>query len=721
MAMSVPLYAQDDGPRPKVGLVLSGGGARGAAHVGVIQVLEELHVPVDFIVGTSMGSIIGGLYAIGTPPQALEKLTTKIDWPAMFSDKIPRPKQFYRDKAGKENYLVSLEFNAQKGLGLPKGLVAGKKLDLTLRSLTLGAGSDFDAFPIPFRAVATDIENGEMVVLAKGDLARSLRASMSIPVAFAPVEIDGKQLVDGGVARNLPVDVARQMGADVIIAINIGTPLDKADKLTNFLAVTNQTSGFLTVRNVDDQIKTLKAGDILITPDLGDITTASFTKMKEAVAIGRQAALAAADELKRYAVSAEEYQAFRQQQLKASHRPEKIEFIEVKEKNILKRNILSGYLEQTIQKGLGKTPESDVLAQSIFEIYARDDLESIDFKLIEKDGKQGLLLEPIVKEHIQHKIDVGMQLSNDFNGDTSYNIQLEYNMRNINRYAADWKNKIQIGENRLFFSEFYQPLETSPWRFFVAPNGQYEIDPVYLYNGSSRVAQYEIKNYSGEADLGYQLAEFGEVRFGLIKGSIETKLLTGIPTLPERTFRNAGYTTSFIYDQIDNPGIPRAGGLFLTTFQAGRTALGSTASFNTVKIKAVKPFSIGRNTLIARVRWESLLSSTEEFNQQFFLGGFMNLSGLAPNQLHGQQLAVGDLIYMFRVLKHKVFGNDLYGGFSAEAGNTWAKRTDMSSQDLLYAGSVFIAADTLIGPVYLGYGQCEGGHNALYFYIGAFY
>jgi NTE family protein len=213
LMLSFLFGAENAWSRPTVGLVLSGGGARGAAHVGVIQVLEELNIPVDFIAGASMGSIIGGLYAIGTPPEDIEKLTTKVDWSAMFSDTMPRENQSYRAKAGKENYLLSANFDSQKGLSLPKGLVTGKKLDLTLRALTLGAGENFNAFPIPFSAVATNVETGKMVVLDKGDLAKSLRASMAIPVAFAPVVIDGQQLVDGGVEpphRCRPTDGGRR-------------------------------------------------------------------------------------------------------------------------------------------------------------------------------------------------------------------------------------------------------------------------------------------------------------------------------------------------------------------------------------------------------------------------------------------------------------------------------------------------------------------------------
>lgn len=723
-----PLQARDEDPsvretltRPKIGLVLSGGGARGAAHIGVIQVLEELRVPVDYIAGTSMGSIIGGLYATGVSADDIEELTTRIDWKKMFSDTVPRPQQFYRQKAGKENYLLSIEVDSREGLALPKGLVTGRKLDLTLRALTLGAGEDFDAFPIPFRAVATDVETGEMAVLGKGDIARSLRASMAIPVAFSPVEIDGRLLVDGGVARNLPVDVARAMGADVVIAVNIGTPLSTRDQLDNFLAITDQTTGFLTNRNVAEQIKTLKPSDILITPDLGDISTASFTRMNEAVKIGRQAAQAAAQELRRYSLGTDEYQAIRNNQLKASRRPGEIEFIEIRKEEVLKAHILSDYLERTVRMARGKPPEAEVLARDIFEISKREGLDNIDFQLVERDGKQGLVLEPREKQNVQHIIEAGLQLSNDFEGNTSYDILLEYTLARINRLGAEWKNMFQIGERRKIFTEFYQPLETSAWRLFVAPYAEYDAIPFYLYVNNERIAEYERKDLLAGADLGAQLAQYGELRFGLLKGSTEVRRTTGEPSLPDNTFRVSAYKAHLAIDQLDDPGFPRDGLLLRTSYIAGREHLGSEENYDVLRALFIKPVSIGRSTLIPRFRWESVLSGTREFNQSFFLGGLFDLSGTAPNQLYGQHLMLGELIYMFRLLKEKVFGNDLYAGASFETGNAWEKRSQASTGDLVYAGSVFLGASSIVGPIYLAFGHTDEGDYAAYFYIGAFF
>lgn len=704
-------------PRPKIGLVLSGGGARGAAHIGVIEVLEELHIPVDCIAGTSMGSIIGGLYAMGTPTRDLESLTTKIDWEKIFSDSIPRKQQYYRRKGGKENYLLRIDIDPEKGLTLPPGLISGKKLDLTLRSLALGAGSDFDRFPIPYRAVATNIENGEMVVLARGDLTKSMRASMAIPAVFYPVEIDGRMLVDGGVVRNLPVDVARAMGADVIIAINIGTPLSKRDKLDTFFAIANQTNGFLTNRNTDAQIRTLKNGDILITPDLGDITTASFDRMADAVEVGRKAARKAAAELRRYSVSEKEYQEIRSQQLKKSTRPGKIFFVEAKEEKLLNTESLARRFRKTVDKPL----EPEVLAQDVFEVYKRAEFKDIDFRLVQRDGKPGIELDPVERKRFQRHFEVGFQLDNDFEGNTSYDILLDYYLSQINSLDAEWKNSFRLGSERQAFSEFYQPLDTSGWRFFLAPYVRYDAIPLYLFEDDDKIAKYRITEYTGGLDLGFQLNQYGETRLGVLKGKIRNSVDVGDQDLPENTFRNGAYKAALVIDQIDNPSFPRSGLLLKSTLYAGRTSLGADEEYNLVQNTFVKPIAFGRSTFILKGRWDSVLNSTREFNNAFFLGGLFNLSGFTQNQLHGKQLLYGEVIYYFKVLKKKVFGNDLFVGATYEAGNTWDKRSEVSTQDLIKSGSIFLGSASVIGPIYLGFGHAEGGNDAAYLYIGALF
>ncbi len=296
--------------RPRIGLVLGGGGARGAAHIGVLKVLEELRIPVDYVAGTSMGSIVGGLYATGMSPEEIETEVLAMDWDDLFNDYPSREELSFRRKRDDDFYAFKAKpgFNAGK-VELPLAFIRGQKMDLALNRLTLPMVevTAFDHLPIPFRAVATDIETGKEVVLGSGSLAKSIRASMAVPAAFDPVEIDGRLLVDGGLANNVPVSVARDMGAEVLIVVDVGSGLFSRDEIGNALAVTGQLANFLFTLNTEQQMKLLGPRDVLMRPQLGDIGGGSFDRAAEAIGPGEDAARAASDALRRYSVSEAEF------------------------------------------------------------------------------------------------------------------------------------------------------------------------------------------------------------------------------------------------------------------------------------------------------------------------------------------------------------------------------------------------------------------------------
>ena len=290
-----PATAPPDDARPRIGLALSGGGARGGAHVGVLRALRDLGIPVDYIAGTSMGSVIGGFYASGLDEEQIATLAGEIDWGDLFDDSPSRDNRTFHRKRDDDLYLVKQKAGLNDGqLELPMGLVQGQDIDLFLARTTLPVThvEAFDELPIPFRAVATDMVTGAAVVLDHGSLADAIRASLSIPAAFAPIEIDGRLLVDGGVSQNLPVDAVRAMGADIVIAVDISTPLATREDLTSILSVTGQLAGFLTNRGTAEQIAKLGPSDILITPDLRDVTTSDFTRITETFAFGYEATMA---------------------------------------------------------------------------------------------------------------------------------------------------------------------------------------------------------------------------------------------------------------------------------------------------------------------------------------------------------------------------------------------------------------------------------------------
>lgn len=719
MCCPEPVQAQGKGSRPRVGVVLSGGGARGAAHVGVLRVLEELRIPVDCIAGTSMGAIVGGLYAMGMPVDELERMTTQVDWNEIFTDDIPRSSEVYRRKSDRNYYLSSIDFDLEHGVRLPMGIITGKRIDLFLRSLALNAPDDFDTFPIPFRAVASDIVTGQQVVLSKGDLARSLMASMAIPGAIAPVEIDGRLLVDGGVTQNLPIDVVREMGADVVIAVNIGTPLSREENLTSFLSVLDQTTNILTNRNVFAQVYGSTAEGVVIEPVLGDITTASFERMHDAVRAGERAAMDRADELERYAVEGAVYDRHRQDRMSRARPVPRIEFVKMEQRSFFGSDALLRLIGIRAQGVMQK----QILARDIFQIYKRDDLEDIDFEVIEQDGKNGLLIKARERGRTRHTVDLGIELSSDLDNDNSYRLLLKYTMSGLNALGGEWKNEIHLGQNERYFTEFYQPLSPYAWRLFVAPYAEYRdnvIDLYERYDAGNPFATYDIQRTTLGMDIGIQMAEYGEFRFGYAWGRSKSALDTGFQALPEEENDEGAYRLMFVFDQLDSPFFPRDGMRFSSTYHYSRKNLGADDDFETLECAFTGAVSHERHALTLRARGDTNFDTARGISRGFYLGGLFNLSGLNTDQLYGNHVTYGGIIYSYRILDlFPLLGKGLYAGVSLESGNAWPARDDVDVADIVTAGSFFIALDSRLGPAYIGYGLAERGVSAAYFSLGA--
>lgn len=354
LSLSVRTDAQTPaGERPSIGLVLSGGGARGAAHIGVIKVLEELRIPIDFIAGTSMGSIIGGLYAAGISPEEMEREILAIDWQDAFRDSPAREDLEYRRKFNDSAFLVRFQLGYRDGrFRLPKGFSSGQKLELILHRLTLRVNDveDFDKLPIPFRAITTDMETGELVVLDSGKLYMAMRASMSVPGAFAPVEVQGRQLIDGGLISNLPIDVMQEIGPDIIIAVDISSPYSDPESIDSFLGVTDQVLRIMTRNNTDREILHIGPQDILITPELGDMSAADFAGAGEAVRIGEESARQAAIALQSLSVSETEYAGYLDSQRMGDWDPPLVESIIIENESYVSDEII----ERRMKHGEGQ-------------------------------------------------------------------------------------------------------------------------------------------------------------------------------------------------------------------------------------------------------------------------------------------------------------------------------------------------------------------------------
>jgi NTE family protein len=705
-------------PRPRIGLVLSGGGARGAAHVGVLKVLKELRVPIDYIAGTSMGAIVGGSYASGNSIDEMLIQISTIKSAELFTDKPPRKDISIRRKEDDLRNYIGPELGVQHGaLLLPKGLVSGVGLEAVLRNLAKIKGkSDFDTFPIPFRAVATDIETGKMVVFRSGDLAAVMRASMSVPGAVAPAVIDGRVLVDGGLTRNLPVDVAREMGADIIIAVNLGTPLMKRDQINSLLGVTGQMIHVLTEQNVQASLALLKPDDILIEPELGDYSAGDFDHMPSTVPIGEAAARKVEALLRRYSLSPQEYAEYRHR-----HRGEEVvdnrPVDEIRVEGLHRVN--PEVVLEEMETKVGKPLDTKVVNADMLRIYGRGDFEHIGYTLTEESGKRILIVKAQEKSWGPDYLLLGLDLSTDFKGDSFFDLFASYRRTWLNKLGGEWRSYLQIGQATQFYSEFYQPLFVNQY-IFVAPMLEYTEQLKSVFQEGVIVARYLNRSTTLGLDLGSQFTRYGELRIGLVKGPQSFSLDTGIPSLataPGKVDIGAVRVRAR-FDQLDSVNFPRHGYAATVEIFDSHTGLGASDNYTRWEGNFLSAFSFGANTVqLALIGGGQIGSDPLPVYDFFSFGGFLRLSGYRTGQFLGDSLAFGRLMYYRRVAKVMLL-EGVYAGFSLEAGRIGGQPVPGGPTGTLGSGALILAADTPLGPAYFAYGIAEHDNRSFYLYLG---
>ena len=699
--------------RPKIGLALSGGGARGAAHVGVLEVLEKYHVPVDFIAGTSMGSIVGGLYASGMSPDELESMIATIDWTDAFSDRIPRRDRSFRRKRDDDLYLVKSKPGIS-GLHLefPTGLLDGQKIDLLLKRYTLHVVevSDFDDLSIPYRAVAADLETGNPVVLDGGDLALAMRASMSIPIVFSPREIDGRLLVDGGISCNLPIDIVRGMGADVVIAVDISTPLQEREDLTSVLNVTDQITSILTRRNTDIQIDSLDDEDLFIRPDLGDITTASFDRADEAIPIGAAAAEAIAGELEELSLSESE---FEERAASRAHGRKQLIIDDVRIVNLSRLSDV--VINARLGVETGKPLDVDAFEKDLEQIFGLELFESVYYDISEEAGRTILTVTVRERSWGPNYLQFGIAVFEDFEG-PNFNLSAAYTRTAVNRLNGEWRTALQIGREPNLSTEFYQPIDFE-LRYFVHPNAWIgeKADNIFDSDGH-KISERNIFRYGTGIAAGRELGTWGEMRVGLLReaGTISTQV--GDPGIPDVDFDSGEMYIQFFADELDDVNFPRSGGSLRIRLTAAREQLGSDLDFDQLLSEGSLAISFGRNTALLRGYLATTLEGYSPYQSLFRLGGFTRLSGLEQNELRGQHAALFSGTFYRRITDVSLVS--IYTGFSLEYGNVFQERNDIDPSNGIAAGSIYLGLDTPIGPIYLAYGITEGERQNYYLSLG---
>lgn len=707
------------GDRPTIGLVLSGGGARGAAHVGVIQMLDELHIPVDYVAGTSMGAIVGGLYASGMSADELVEFVENVDWSKLLTDRPPRKQRSFRRKSDDIGFLVEFDLGVNKnGLVFPAGLIQGQNLEIALKRLALPVISidDFDELPIPFRAVATDIVTGEAVVLNSGDLALAMRASMSAPGLFKPVRLDGKMLVDGGVANNLPVKVVQDMGADILIVVNTGFPLLPEEDLGSAFSLTKQMLTILINSRAEEQIALMSVDDILIAPNLGALESQDFSRLQDARQLGLEKAQELAARLATLSMPEEQYLAYRRQLETGQHEPPVIDEIVVENQSRLSPKVI----ESRLLDQQGTELNVVQLESDISNIYAFDTFETVTYDVIRDTDKHTLLIQATEKSWGPNYLRFGINLEDDFSGNSNYNVAARLTRTEMNQLGGELRLELQVGETPRVFAEFFQPLDHES-RWFVNPQIELSRSGSGVFDSSGfQIAKFGADNARISLDGGRQFGNWGGFRFGVTRLYTDSEIRIGPPQLTGGSTEFTSVTAGFEYDTIDRVAVPRSGANLSLEWIGPRETLGSDFDVDIAAVDFLKPQTWGDNTLLHWWSFGSTTKGDEDGLRPFDLGGLFSLSGYAPQELDGRHVGIGRMLYYHRLGDRilSAFDTPVYLGASIEAGNVWQDTAEVSFDNTLTAGSVFIVFDSFLGPLYIAYGAAEGDRQSAYLFLG---
>ncbi len=699
--------------RPRVGLVLGGGGARGAAHIGVLEVLEQLRIPVDCIAGTSMGALVAGAWAAGRDPATMRRELAEADWKDMFQDNPGYDDFNYRSKRLAQRYLPASEtgINAQ-GIRSQPGVLSGQKIKLFFNQLVHADSGErpIESLPVPLSIVATDIASGERVVYRDGSLTQAMQASMSVPGLMAPLEYGGRKLVDGGLVDNLPIrEVRERCAAQVVIAVNVGSPLLKASDIGGLLSISAQMVAILTEQNVTQSLASLTPTDIYIKPDLHGITAADFERSAEAADRGRTAALALASALQRLAVDDPTYTAWRANLSGPAVERPLVDALVIAGLQTVNPATVRRYLQQQIDQPL----DTKGLNRDLLRAYGDGYYERVDYTLLRQRERNVLRITPTEKSWGPDYVRLGLNLNSSLSGGSTYSLRAAYQKTWLNSLGGELLVSGELGSDTGLAAAWYQPLDPAQ-RYFVEAQGSVRRENVAIYIGEQRASIY--RDNVSRLDLmgGVNIGLLGQVRLGWREEQRTVRLETGLPIQPPDPLRTSGWLASFELDQLDQLYFPSRGwSVRASWFESSRQ------DYNRVTLGLNGAFPMGDWVLGLRGSYEGSTRGQLPEQDAARLGGFLNLSGFAAGQLYGDKLSYAH-VRGERIVGRMPLGlrGDMRLGLALEAGRVavplaFLNRAGTYNSMLLYAG-----AETSFGPVYVGLGRSSSGSANAYLFIG---
>ena len=701
--------------RPKVGLVLGGGGARGAAHIGVLEVLEKLRIPVDCVAGTSMGALVAGAWAAGLSPAAMRSEIGKADWVDMFDDNPDYTELNFRNKRLSQRFLPGSETGLLAGgaVGQP-GVVSGQKIKLFFNHLVRAdtGERELQQLPLPVSIVATDIGTGERVVFRDGSLTLAMRASMSVPGLMAPLEYRGRKLVDGGLVDNVPIrEVRERCGAEVVIAVNVGSPPLPPEQVNGLLSVTAQMVVLLTEQNVSASLATLKPGDVYIKPVMGDITAGAFDRHADAADRGREAAEAAAPQLAALSVSPAQYAAWRQRIAVRERAIPRIDSVEIAGLSRVNPAVVMRYLEQRD----GAPMDTATLNRDLLRAYGDGSYERVDYTVLSQQGKNILRVTPVEKSWGPDYLRLALQLDSNLSQGSTYRLRAGYQKTWLNKLGGELLLIGELGSVSGVGAELYQPVDPAQ-RWFVDAQADYKRERSDYWRHDQRVAEYVVARSRLDLTAGRNFSLLGQLRFGWREMHASQALDTGVDLFAGApSLASGGWLLSLDMDQLDRLYFPRSGWSAQAAYYSS-----DRSGYSRVSLDGRAAWPVADWVLGARASWTGSPRGNLPLYDAAKLGGFLNLTGYASGQLIGDESAYAH-IRAERIIGRAPLGlrGDMRLGVALEVGKIAQPYTLQVRQGWLNSVALYLGGETAFGPVFVGVGRASGGSVNAYLVVGA--
>jgi NTE family protein len=701
--------------RPKIGVVLEGGGALGLAHIGVLQWFEEHRIPIDYLAGTSMGGLVGGIYATGMRANDLRDLVSAIDWGEVIDGQTPFRALSFRRKEDKRAFQNELEFGLRGGFNAPSGLSSGQRVTYLLNRVALPYSDlkSFDDLPIPFRCVATDLSSGEQHVFENGSLGEALRATMSLPAIFTPVTDKKSIWVDGGLLNNLPVDVVKKMGADIVIAVYLNTSPFSPDTKRSLFTVMNRSIGVMIAAN---ELHSLETADLVVSVDLSGYSSASYAAGTQIMRKGFEGAEKKSQLLTKFAIDEVAWQ--QHLELRESRRIRSTltpAFIQVTGTSPQ----LSGAIEKELASDAGKPLDLDQLERDIDVISGVGRFERFSYNMIELDGRSGLELRADEKDYAPPLVNIGFLVDGSDLANVRWTANARITALDVGGFRSEWRTDLSLGSTWGLSSEYYRPV-TALSKWFVAPHAVAASVPFDLYDRSTQLAQYRIHRYGGGFDGGYAINRFSEFRLGYDLGYTDTALHIGSPVLPEPSGRTGVSSIRYSLDKLDSPLVPRTGEIARLRAEWVDAAPGASRGFALSEVYAgvIRPVS-KRSSAYLQTYGGTTFGNYDTGIPQFFLGGSAQLNAYGTNELRTNEYWLARVGYLYELFSlPPLIGRKTYLTSAYEVGQAF--RAPGASR-LPNDGSLGLVVETLLGPLFVGGSIGDSGHHRVYFSLGRFF